>query len=388
MISERAISIPNSAIRQFFNLAQGLNDVIDLTIGAPDFQTPENIVKTAVKASLEGHHYYSSNAGIMSLRQAIAAKLERDNGISYDPETEIDVTIGATEALGLLMMTLLNPGDEVILADPTWPNYITQILMAGGVPVRVSTFEEEAFSLQVDTVEEAITERTKAILINTPNNPTGALLEREAVKGFVELAKKHGLYLISDEVYEKIIYDGNQHFSPASLPGAKEFVITVNSFSKSYAMCGWRVGYVAASQKVIAPLLKLQEGMASCANTMAQMAAVTALEGPQDAVNMMVERYRARRDLMVEGLNQIPGISVIKPGGAFYLFVNIKELGKSSHQFATELLQKAGVMTVPGSGFGHAGEGYLRICYAKNDELLQKALERINHVVGKEYSRT
>ncbi|RFU65143.1 pyridoxal phosphate-dependent aminotransferase [Peribacillus glennii] len=385
MIAERAILIPNSAIRQFFNLAQGMENVNDLTIGAPDFETPEYIVKSAVKASLEGHHYYSANAGIMPLRKAIAAKLERDNGISYDPETEIDVTIGATEALGLLMMTLLNPGDEVILADPTWPNYITQILMAGGVPVRVPTFEKDGFSLQVDAVEEAITERTKAILINSPNNPTGAILDRESVKGFVELARKHGLYLISDEVYEKIIYDQNQHFSPASLPDTKDFVITVNSFSKSYAMCGWRVGYVAASEKVITPLLKLQEGMASCANTMAQMAAVTALEGPQDAVNEMVKRYRARRDLMVEGLNKIPGISVEKPGGAFYLFVNVKGLGKSSQEIATELLQKTGVMTVPGSGFGSAGEGFLRICYAKNDELLQKALERIHDVVIKDY---
>jgi aminotransferase len=388
MIAERALSMPNSAIRKFFNLAQGMDDVIDLTIGAPDFQTPEYIVKSAVKASLEGHHYYSSNAGIMSLRQAIAAKLERDNGICYDPATEIDVTIGATEGLGLLMMTLLNPGDEVILADPTWPNYITQILMAGGVPVRVPTYEENGFSLQVESVEEAITKNTKAILINSPNNPTGALLDREAVKGFVGLARKHGLYLISDEVYEKIIYDKNQHFSPASLPDTKDFVITVNSFSKSYAMCGWRVGYIAASKEVIGPLLKLQEGMASCANTMAQMAAVTALEGPQDAVKEMVNHYRARRDFMVKGINQIPGLSVVKPGGAFYLFVNIKGLGKSSQEFATELLQKTGVMTVPGSGFGGAGEGYLRICYAKNDELLEKALERIQDVVSKEYCLT
>ncbi|WP_218970582.1 pyridoxal phosphate-dependent aminotransferase [Alkalihalobacterium alkalinitrilicum] len=388
MIAERALSMPKSAIRQFFNLAQGLDDVIDLTIGAPDFTTPENIVNANVKASLEGHHYYSSNAGIMSLRKAIAAKFERDNGISYDPETEIDVTIGATEALGLLMMTLLNPGDEVILADPTWPNYITQILMAGGVPVRVPTYEEDGFSLQVEAVEAAITEKTRAILINTPNNPTGALLEKKSVQEFVELAKKHEVYLISDEVYEKIIYDENEHFSPASLPGAKEVVITVNSFSKSYAMCGWRVGYVAASENVIAPLLKLQEGMASCANTMAQMAAVAALEGPQDAVDEMVKRYKERRDLMVEGLNKIPGISVIKPGGAFYLFVNIKELGKSSQEFATELLKQTGVMTVPGSGFGEAGEGYIRICYAKSDELLQQALERINSFVSKEYSRS
>lgn len=386
LVAERAISVPNSAIREFFNRAQGLEDVIDLTIGAPDFQTPQHIVKSSVEASLEGHHYYSPNAGIFSLRKAIADKLERDNGIKYDPNTEIDVTIGATEALGLLMMTLLNPGDEVILADPTWPNYITQILMADGVPVRVPTYEKDGFCLQVEAAEAAITERTKAILINTPNNPTGAVMDRKTVTGFVELAQKHGVYLISDEVYEKIIYDENEHFSPGSIPGTKEFVITVNSFSKTYAMCGWRVGYVAASKEVIAPLLKLQEGMGSCANTMAQMAAVTALNSPQDAVNHMVESYRTRRNLMVEGLNLIPGISAITPGGAFYLFVNVKGLGKSSQEIAMDLLQESGVMTVPGTGFGPAGEGYIRICYAKSETLLQQALERIHHTLNKKYT--
>ncbi len=380
-VAERALSVPASEIRKMFNLIQGMQDVIDLSIGAPDFTTPAHIVAAGVAATQGGLHGYSPNAGLLELRQAIADKLWRENGLSFDPATEIDVTIGATEALGLLMMTLVNPGDEVILCEPTWPNYLTQVAMAGGVAVPVATREADGFRPQPEVIEAAITPRTRAVLINSPNNPTGAVMDRERLTAIAEIARRHGVYLISDEVYEKIIYDGRQHFSAGSLPGAKGFVITVNSFSKSYAMCGWRVGYVAAGAAVIGPLLKLQEGMASCANTMAQKAACAALTGSQDAVAMMVERYRARRDLMVDGLNSIPGISVTRPGGAFYLFVNVKGLGKPSREVALELLQKGRVMTVPGLGFGAAGEGYLRLCYAKDEAVLQEALGRIRRVV-------
>ena len=380
-VAERALSVPASEIRKMFNLIQGMQDVIDLSIGAPDFTTPAHIVAAGVAATQGGLHGYSPNAGLLELRQAIADKLWRENGLSFDPATEIDVTIGATEALGLLMMTLVNPGDEVILCEPTWPNYLTQVAMAGGVAVPVATREADGFRPQPEAIEAAITPRTRAVLINSPNNPTGAVMDRERITAIAEIARRHGVYLISDEVYEKIIYDGRQHFSAGSLPGAKGFVITVNSFSKSYAMCGWRVGYVAAGAAVIGPLLKLQEGMASCANTMAQQAACAALTGSQDAVAMMVERYRTRRDLMVDGLNSIPGISVTRPDGAFYLFVNVKGLGKPSREVALELLQKGRVMTVPGPGFGAAGEGYLRLCYAKDEAVLQEALGRIRRVV-------
>ena len=380
-VAERALSVPASEIRKMFNLIQGMQDVIDLSIGAPDFTTPAHIVAAGVAATQGGLHGYSPNAGLLELRQAIADKLWRENGLSFDPATEIDVTIGATEALGLLMMTLVNPGDEVILCEPTWPNYLTQVAMAGGVAVPVATREADGFRPQPEVIEAAITPRTRAGLINSPNNPTGAVMDRERITAIAEIARRHGVYLISDEVYEKIIYDGRQHFSAGSLPGAKGFVITVNSFSKSYAMCGWRVGYVAAGAAVIGPLLKLQEGMASCANTMAQQAACAALTGSQDAVAMMVERYRTRRDLMVDGLNSIPGISVTRPDGAFYLFVNVKGLGKPSREVALELLQKGRVMTVPGPGFGAAGEGYLRLCYAKDEAVLQEALGRIRRVV-------
>ena len=380
-VAERALSVPASEIRKMFNLIQGMQDVIDLSIGAPDFTTPAHIVAAGVAATQGGLHGYSPNAGLLELRQAIADKLWRENGLSFDPATEIDVTIGATEALGLLMMTLVNPGDEVILCEPTWPNYLTQVAMAGGVAVPVATREADGFRPQPEVIEAAITPRTRAVLINSPNNPTGAVMDRERITAIAEIARRHGVYLISDEVYEKIIYDGRQHFSAGSLPGAKGFVITVNSFSKSYAMCGWRVGYVAAGAAVIGPLLKLQEGMASCANTMAQQAACAALTGSQDAVAMMVERYRTRRDLMVDGLNSIPGISVTRPDGAFYLFVNVKGLGKPSREVALELLQKGRVMTVPGPGFGAAGEGYLRLCYAKDEAVLQEALGRIRRVV-------
>ena len=380
-VAERALSVPASEIRKMFNLIQGMQDVIDLSIGAPDFTTPAHIVAAGVAATQGGLHGYSPNAGLLELRQAIADKLWRENGLSFDPATEIDVTIGATEALGLLMMTLVNPGDEVILCEPTWPNYLTQVAMAGGVAVPVATREADGFRPQPEAIEAAITPRTRAVLINSPNNPTGAVMDRERLTAIAEIARRHGVYLISDEVYEKIIYDGRQHFSAGSLPGAKGFVITVNSFSKSYAMCGWRVGYVAAGAAVIGPLLKLQEGMASCDNTMAKKAACAALTGSQYAVAMMVERYRARRDLMVDGLNSIPGISVTRPGGAFYLFVNVKGLGKPSREVALELLQKGRVMTVPGLGFGAAGEGYLRLCYAKDEAVLQEALGRIRRVV-------
>lgn len=385
-VSERALAVPASEIRKMFNMAHGIEGLVDLSIGAPDFKTPANVVDAGIAATRDGYHGYSPNAGLPALRLAIAAKLLRENGLTYDPETEIDVTIGATEALGLVMMTLLNPGDEVIISSPIWPNYLTQIMAPGAVAVPVPTREEDGFCLRPEAVEAAITPRTKAILINSPNNPTGAVMSRELITEVAEIARRHGLFLISDEVYEKIIYDGNVHFSAGTLPGAKDFVVTVNSFSKTYAMCGWRVGYVAGKADVIRPLVKLQEGMASCANTMAQMAAKAALEGPQDAVQVMVDTYRCRRDLMVAGLNRIPGLSVTKPGGAFYLFVNVKRLHRTSQEIAMDLLQNTRVMTVPGTGFGEVGQGYLRLCYAKDETILQEALDRIDRHVSRAYA--
>lgn len=382
VLADRTLHTPASEIRRMFNMAQGMTDVINLSIGEPDFDTPAHIAEAAVAATRGGYHHYSVNAGFIELRRALAAKLQRDNGITVDPATELNVTIGASEALGLLMQTLINPGDEVILGQPYWPNYISHIAMAGGVPVLITTREEDGFRLLADDVRRAITPRTRAILINSPANPTGAVMGEAEIRALAEVAAQAGVYLISDEVYEKVIYDGNRHFSPGALPGAKDFVITVNSFSKAYAMCGWRVGYVAARPDLIAPLVKMQEGMASCACSVSQMAALAALEGTQAPVQAMVEQYRARRDLLVAGINAIPGLSCTNPGGAFYLFVNVKRFGRSAAEVAEELLKRAQVVLVPGTGFGPAGEGYVRIAYARDEAILREALGRIRRVAG------
>lgn len=382
-LSERAKKNPVSGIRFMFELAQKYDDVINLCIGEPDFPTPPHLVEAGVKALKEGHTKYTSNAGVLELRKAISEKLKKDNNILCNEEN-IVVTAGATEAISLVMLTLINSGDEVILPTPCWPNYNGQILMAGGTIVPVSTYEEDGFHVKAKAIEDAVTDKTKLVIINSPSNPTGAVLSKEELMEIGEVIKRHDLMVLSDEPYEKLIYDNKEHISLASLTDMQEHVITVNSFSKTFSMTGWRVGYAVASQEIASHMTTYHENLSSCTNAPAQQVCIEALRSGQGDVDKMVKAYKKRRDLLVNGLNGIKGISCIVPEGAFYAFVNVKKLGGTSQEVANDILENAQVVTTPGSAFGEAGEGYLRISYASGEELLKEAIDRIKkHVESK-----
>ena len=380
-ISERAQKSPASGIRFMFELAKKYDNVINLCIGEPDFPTPGNIIEAGEKALSQGHTKYTSNAGVLELRKTLAEKLERENGIIVDPEKNIIVTTGAVEAIGLALLTVINPGDEVLFHTPSWPNYWGQILMAGGIPVPIATHEKDKFHVSPKALEAAITIKTKLIIINSPTNPTGAVLSKAEMIDIAKVVKKHNLLLLSDEPYEKIIYDGLEHVSFGALPGMEHHVITVNSLSKTYAMTGWRVGYAVASEDIIGYMTKLQENVCSCVNAAAQQASIEAINGDQSHSLKMVTEYNRRRDMLVEGLNSIEGISCILPEGAFYAFVNVKGLGGTSAEIARSILEGVQVATTPGSAFGEGGEGYLRISYASSYEVLEEAVQRIKKYV-------
>ncbi|NLM44851.1 MAG: pyridoxal phosphate-dependent aminotransferase [Clostridiales bacterium] len=358
-----------------FDKARNFPGSINLGIGEPDLDTPEEVVEAGCNALRQGKTHYTANAGVIELREKISQYLSAQN-VDVDPETEIIVTTGGMGALALALMVTLSPGDEVLIQDPQWLNYYSQVRFCGGVPVPVPVYEEYGFRLMAEDIEKRITPKSKVLMLNTPNNPTGAVLEYEDLVAISNLAKKYNLLVITDEVYSTLLYDGMEHHSIISLPDMKDRTILVNSFSKSFAMTGWRVGYAAGSRAIIDKMIKLQENLVACVATSSQYAAIKALD-TLDRASEMTEIYRERRDLIVEGLNSIKGISCLKPKGSFYVFPNIKALGKTSEEVANELLEKAGVITVPGSAFGAQGEGYLRISYANSLENIKEALNRI-----------
>jgi len=382
-LSQIATQYPASGIRKMFDLAEQYDDVIKLTVGEPNFDTPVNI-KEAAKAAIDaGFTHYAPNAGLKELREAIA---NRYSGYSKDYTYEnVMVTVGAMEAISLSMLATVNPGDEVIVPDPCFPNYIGQIMIAGAKPVSVPVYEENDFNIRAEDIEKAITPKTRAILLNSPSNPLGSVMSREEIVKIAELVEKHDLIVYSDEVYDRIIFDGMEYFSMAQIPEVKDRVLIINSFSKSYAMTGWRVGYVVGDKKIISNMPKLQEGIVSCVPTFTQKAAIEAISGTQETVKQMVKDYARRRDIVIDGLNNIPGITCKKSPGSFYAFPNIKSFGKSSQEFAEELVREAGVVAVPGSAFGNMGEGYLRIVFANSDENLKEAIRRIAEHVKKKY---
>jgi len=382
-VSERVRLIRPSGIRRLFDLAQRTPGVISLGIGEPDFDTPSHVKEAAKKALDEGYTHYTPNAGFPDLREAIAEKLRSENRIEASPDEVIVTGGGGTGALMLASMCLINPGDEVLIPDPGFVVYEPMVLMAGGRPVYVPLREEEGFKMKAEEVERLITPRTRVLVVNTPSNPTGGVMEREDLEPIAELAVKHDLYVISDEVYEKFVYDGHRHVSLASLPGMWERTVTVNSFSKTYAMTGWRIGYAAAPKPLVDEMVKLQQFSMVHAPAVSQRAALAALKGPQDFVDLMVGEFDKRRRLLVERLNSIEGLSCLKPKGAFYVFLNIKGLGLSSEEAAEWLLKQAGVVTVPGVAFGPSGEGYLRLSYARPIEQLEAACERLEEAVRK-----
>ena len=386
-VADRMESIPFSGIRKIFEEVtrreKAGEKIIHLNIGRPDFDTPQHIKDAAKKALDEKKVHYSSNYGIPQLRDALANKLQQENKMSYDPATEIIVTVGGNEAVFMAMMGLLNSGDEVLIPDPCWLNYFYCVQMAGAVPISVPAKQEHQFTPRIEDFRSRITDKTKMIVINTPNNPTGAVYGAESLEELARLAEEKDLYVLSDEIYEKMVYDGNRHVSFGSLPGMKERTITVNGFSKNYSMTGWRLGFVAASPDAVSAMVRIHQYVTICATSFAQWGAVAALTGPQDDVKHMIAEFDRRGALVSSALQEMPGIQVSKPAGAFYIFPSIKETGKSSQEMAEYLLDEAKIAVVPGHVFGDFGEGYIRLSYANSFENLEVAMSRMNAALKK-----
>ncbi len=385
--SMRAKNYPASGIRQMYNLAADYetkyDDIIKLTVGEPNFDTPDYIKEAAKKAIDDGRTHYCPNAGMPELREAIAKKYESYwNGYTKE---HVLISVGAMEGLLLSMMVLLNSGDEILVPDPCFPNYYGQAEMIGAVAVPVPTYEAFDYRMQAADIEKVLTPNSKAILLNSPCNPTGAVLSKEDILAIAEIVKKYNLWVLSDEPYDAIVYGDSQPFSIAQVPEIRERVFVLNSFSKTYAMTGWRIGYLLAPDSgYITKMAQLQEGVVSCVSTFSQIAAAAALQSTE-CVTKMVADYTRRRDFLIDGMNAIPGFKCKKSAGSFYAFVNIKAFAKSSQAFAEELLENTHVVVVPGSAFGKMGEGYLRLVFANSDENLEEAIRRIGTYIIKTY---
>lgn len=352
-------------------------EIIQLQSGKPDFDTPANIKRAAMEALDRGQVSYTSNYGLPELRQAIASKMERDNGLTYDPDGEIVVTIGVAGSLSAAALGLLDPGDELLIAWPGFPSYRTMAYMAGAEPVLVQLNEADRWRPDLAAFEAAVTERSKALILSNPNNPTGTVFNRADLEAIAELAIKHDLWVISDEIYEKLIYDGREHVSMAALPGMRERTITLNGFSKAYAMTGWRLGYFCAPAEAVAAMAKAHQFSSICAVSFAQAGAIEALNGPQDAVAEMVAEYDRRRLMLTKRLAALPGLSFVEPDGAFYFLINITGLGKPAPELALYLLDEAEVSVVPW------GETHIRVSYANSYDNLARALDRVERAVAK-----
>lgn len=381
-LSTAAQNAKPSGVRRMFELAKQYDDAINLTLGEPGFTAPDHIIQAAIKGLADRKTKYTPNAGIKALRDAIAYKLEKENGIKCDPDKNLIVTTGATQALMLAMVTLVNPGDEVILQGPNWPDYMGQVDMVNAKAVYAKVDDRNGFKMTADIIEPLITNKTKLIIINSPSNPTGGVLDYEDLKAIAELVKKYKLFVISDEPYEKLVYDGFHQHSLAAFDGLEDYILTINSFSKTFAMTGFRVGYICANEKITENLIKLHENMVASVPEPMQLAAIEAIYHGEADVRKMVEYYDRNRHLIVEGLNRIKGFSCLMPKGAFYVFPNIAGFGMSSKQAAEYILKKTHVVTSPGDAFGPLGEGYIRICYASKYEDIQEALQRMEAAFG------
>ena len=375
--SNRVNLIKPSAIRRMLELSAGMKDVIHLEQGEPDFTTPGHILEAAVEATKRGFTHYTDTNGVLELREAIAEKLEKDNGIEVDPQTEVTVTSGSQEAMLIAALGFLNSGDEALILDPFYPACFEDTLLAEAKPVTLPLHEERNYQIEMEALQTKITDRTKMIWMCNPSNPTGHVFSKQDLEIIAEVARKHNLIVFADEIYEKIVYDGAKHVSVGSLPGMEDRTITLNGFSKAYAMTGWRIGYVAAGEKLSATLRKLHYYAVLCPNAISQKAAVAALAGPQDCVQEMVKEYSRRRKLVLNELDRIKSLLYTRPEGAFYVFPNFTSYEKSDETFATRLLKEARVVTAPGSGFGKAGEGHLRISYSVSYEQVKEGMKRI-----------
>lgn len=378
-ISPVVKSIPPSGIRRFFDIAAEMKGVISLGVGEPDFVTPWHIRESCIYGLNRGYTSYSSNAGLLELREEISKSLYQDYQVTYNPRTEVLVTVGVSEGLDLAMRALLGPGDEVLIPEPCYVSYKSCVTLAGGVPVPVATIMENEFRITAAELEAFVTPRTKILLIGYPNNPTGAIMSREDLAEIALFAKKHDLIVISDEIYAKLTYDGT-HTCFASLPDMAERTIVLNGFSKAYAMTGWRIGYAASNPDFIAAMTKIHQYTMLCTPITAQVAAIEALKRGEKNVLQMTAEYNQRRRLILDGFRQM-GLDCFEPKGAFYLFPSIKKTGLTSLQFAEQLLQAEKVALVPGDAFGESGEGFVRCSYATSTANIKEALLRIGRFV-------
>ncbi|MFG6117705.1 aminotransferase [Thalassobacillus sp. B23F22_16] len=385
-LSKQVADLKPSGIRKFFDLAAQMDDVISLGVGEPDFVTPWTFIEQSFHALEQGYTSYTENAGMIELREQISGYLQNNYALDYQPDNQVIVTVGASQAIDLALRTIVNPGDEVIVVEPSFVAYVPAISLAGGTPVTIQTKAEDAFKLKPEQIEEAITPKTKAIMLCNPNNPTGTFLTKEELEPLAEVIEKHDLIVLSDEIYAELTYDENYTSFP-SIARMKERTILISGFSKAFAMTGWRLGYATGPAELISAMVKIHQYTMMCAPTMAQHAALEALKNGRQSLQDMVDSYKQRRNFIVSSLNEI-GLECPNPGGAFYAFPSIQATGLTSAEFAEELLQEEQVAVVPGDVFGANGEGYIRCSYATSLKQLDEAMERMKRFVAKRLEKT
>ena len=385
LIAPTISSLAPSGIRKFFDIASEMKDAISLGVGEPDFVTPWAVREAGIYSLEKGHTHYSANSGLKELREEICAYLERKYNLSYNPLKETIVTVGGSEAIDLLIRAIISNGDEVLIPEPCFVCYKPCTLIAGGTPVTIQTEEKDDFRLTPEKLLEKITPKSKLLILPFPNNPTGAVMTRDDLEKIAKIVEEHDLFVLSDEIYGELTYTGEPHVPFATIPGMKERTVTVNGFSKAFAMTGWRLGYACGPEPVISQMLKIHQYAIMCAPTTSQYAAIEAMRSCDDDVTYMCNEYNHRRRVMVNGFREM-GLSCFEPLGAFYVFPNISATGLSSNDFATKLLYEKKVAVVPGTAFGESGEGFIRCSYAYSIKNIEKALERIGEFV-KEYTK-
>ena len=378
-ISEKSKKIPGSMIREMFAMQDGMTDVISFALGEPDFTAPQHVIDATVASLQRGETHYTPNAGIPALRQAVSDLYKR-RGLDYTSK-EVLIGAGAISLLNLAGTAMLDIGDEVLVPDPGWANYVGLMMQVGAVPVPVRMKEENGFMYDVADLKAALTPKTKMILLNSPSNPTGGVASEENLRQVAEFAKENDLYILADEIYRELLWDDEPYTSIAGFPGMKERAVVVDGFSKTYAMTGMRLAWAVAPEEVIVVMTKLLENVLSSVNEGVQWGGVAALNGSQECVEEMKRQYRRRREIIVNGLNDMKGVSCLMPKGAFYAFPNISKLGLSSREFAMRLLKEKHVVVVPGTGFGEGGEGFVRLAYATSEENIREGLRRMKEFV-------
>lgn len=380
-VSRQIQEIKPSGIRKFFDIVNTMDDAISLGVGEPDFDTPWRVRDEAIYSLEQGRTFYTSNAGLMELKVAVAEYLDRKYDLHYDPKTEMMMTVGGSEAIDIGLRAMLDPGDEVIIPEPSYVSYVPCTVLAGGVPVIINLKESDEFRLTAQELEDAITEKTKVLILPYPNNPTGAIMEREDLEAIAEVIRRHDIYVMTDEIYSELTYQMD-HVSIASLPGMKERTVYINGFSKAFAMTGWRLGYACAPEVILKQMLKIHQFAIMCAPTTSQYAGIEAVRHCDREVEDMKMQYNERRVYVLRRLRGM-GLSCFEPYGAFYVFPSIKSTGMTSDEFATTLLKTEKVAVVPGTAFGDCGEGFIRISYAYSMENLKVALDRIEKFLKK-----